>query len=147
MAKERDPRKRADYTMRISQYHPRTQVYIDESRFDRQNSIRKQAWAFEGERALKKVFFLRGKSYSVLPALSLLGILHVKIVKNAFNTELFNEFIYELLPFMNPYDPVTQPPNLVLIMDNCRIHKDPEMIEIVLACGICIEFLPPYLPD
>ena len=71
-------------------------------------------------------------SYSVLPALSLDGIIHVKIVENAFNTESFNDFIRGLLLKMNPYDPLNHNPNSVIILDNCRIHKSPEMIQMVL---------------
>lgn len=72
-------------------------------------------------------------SYSVLPALSLDGVIHVSVVENAFNMDSFNQFIDELLDWMNPYDPVTHPKNSVLIMDNCRIHKDPEMVARVRA--------------
>lgn len=71
-------------------------------------------------------------SYSVLPALTMRGVIHAKIVENAFNMQLFNEFIAELLSQMNSYDPVTHPPNSVIILDNCRIHKDPSMIQMVL---------------
>jgi hypothetical protein len=55
------------------------------------------------------------------------------VVENAFNMDSFNQFIDELLDWMNPYDPVTHPKNSVLIMDNCRIHKDPEMVARVRA--------------
>lgn len=68
-------------------------------------------------------------SYSVLPALSLDGIIHVKVVENAFTMDTFNQFINELLDKMNPYDKHIHLKNSVLIMDNCRIHKDLEMIE------------------
>ena len=69
----------------------------------------------------------------MLPALSLDGIIHVKIVENAFNMITFNEFVAELIEKMNPYDNVNHPKNSVLIMDNCRIHKDPEMVAMVEA--------------
>ena len=45
----------------------------------------------------------------------------------------FNEFVAELIEKMNPYDDVNHPKNSVLIMDNCRIHKDPEMVAMVEA--------------
>jgi hypothetical protein len=75
-------------------------------------------------------------SYSVLPALSLNGIIHVKIVENAFNMDSFNEFIMELLDQMNPYDAEEHPPNSVIILDNCRIHRSPEMIRTVLERSV-----------
>jgi hypothetical protein len=71
-------------------------------------------------------------SYSVLPALSLSGVLHVKVVEGAFNMETFNEFIAELLTRMTPFNLETRPPNSVIVLDNCRIHKDPAMIQMVL---------------
>lgn len=60
-AKERDDDKRTEYGVRIGKYLPHERVYIDESRFDRRTSTRTRAWAFRGERAFSKVFFLRGK--------------------------------------------------------------------------------------
>jgi len=78
-------------------------------------------------------------SYSVLPALSLDGILHVSVVEGAFNMESFNQFVDELLDYMNPYDPINHNKNSVLIMDNCRIHKDPEMVARVHARYVTVD--------
>ena len=107
--------------------------------------MRNQAWALEGKRACRKVFFIRGKrqvvlpelsnvvtyklphSYSVLPALSLNGFIHCKIVEGSFNTELFTTFIVDLLDNMNPYPE----PRSVIIMDNCKIHKAPAIRELI----------------
>ena len=57
--------------------------------------------------------------FSVLPALSLDGILTVKIVEGSFTTEWFKQFIDGLLDHMNPFPG----PNSVIVMDNCRIHR------------------------
>ena len=79
-------------------------------------------------------------SYSILPALSLDGILHVNIITGSFTTETFCAFIKGLLENMNPYPG----PNSVIIMDNCRIHKSDivtDLIEarlvLILAVGLC----------
>lgn len=66
-------------------------------------------------------------SYSVLPALSLNGFIHCKIVEGSFNTELFTTFIVDLLDNMNPYPE----PRSVIIMDNCKIHKAPAIRELI----------------
>ena len=95
----------------------------------------------------------------MLPALSLDGILAVKIVEGSFTTELFKDFIDGLLDHMNPFPG----PNSVIVMDNCRIHRARairEMIEerLVVQCfdfpttdqfsrGMMCEFLPSYSPD
>lgn len=68
--------------------------------------------------------------YSLLPALTLDGFLHATCVEGSFDMELFNQFINELLVFMNPWDP-TDPPRSILVLDNCRIHKDPALVEMV----------------
>lgn len=55
------------------------------------------------------------------------GIIECLIVEGSFNTELFISFIKDLLPKLNPFPQ----PNSVLIMDNCSIHKDPRIREMV----------------
>jgi hypothetical protein len=66
--------------------------------------------------------------FSVLPALSLNeGILHVDVVEGSFDTELFYQFIERVLDQMEPY-PAS---NSVIVMDNCRIHKHPSIIELI----------------
>jgi len=37
--------------------------------------------------------------------------------------------------------------NSVLVLDNARIHHNPEWIEIVESMGCRVEFLSPYSPD
>ncbi|KAH7917785.1 hypothetical protein BV22DRAFT_1025768, partial [Leucogyrophana mollusca] len=67
--------------------------------------------------------------YSLLPALSLNGILHASIVEGSFTTARFREFIEGLLPRMQPFPA----PNSVIIMDNARIHKDPSIEELIVS--------------
>lgn len=81
--------------------------------------------------------------YSILPALSLNGIIALDIVEGSFNKRLFAHFIDGLLDQMNPF-PL---PNSVVVMDNCRIHKDPVILEMITARGMRYQFLPPYSPD
>ena len=57
-------------------------------------------------------------SISLLPALSLDGILFAQMVKGSFNGNTFKIFLSGLLMCMNPYPA----PNSVLVMDNCAIH-------------------------
>lgn len=68
--------------------------------------------------------------YSALPALSLNGILYIKIVQGSFTYGSFVKFIDGLLDQMNPFPGC----NSVIVMDNCCIHKSEEALrgEIVL---------------
>ncbi|KAF9234994.1 hypothetical protein BU15DRAFT_65215 [Melanogaster broomeanus] len=66
--------------------------------------------------------------FSVLPALSLQdGFLHCSIVEGSFCTESFTTFISGLLDSMQPFPA----PNSVIVMDNCRIHKHPDIQELI----------------
>jgi hypothetical protein len=66
--------------------------------------------------------------FSVLPAITLNdGIIHCSIAEGSFCGETFAEFISGLLDHMNPYPA----PNSVIVMDNCRIHKDPRILETI----------------
>ncbi|KAG9087827.1 hypothetical protein FRC07_012729 [Ceratobasidium sp. 392] len=79
----------------------------------------------------------------MLPGMSRDGILALDVVKGSFSAATFHTFISKLLDKMNPYPA----PNSIIIMDNCRIHKDPETLQMITARGIHYIFLPPYLPN
>ena len=66
-------------------------------------------------------------SFSVLPALSLQGVLDVHVVQGAFDGEEFFSFIEGLLDEMNPFPG----PNSVLVLDNASIHKNQELKAMV----------------
>ncbi|KLO04587.1 hypothetical protein SCHPADRAFT_800516, partial [Schizopora paradoxa] len=65
--------------------------------------------------------------YSILPAITLDGIIECTIIEGSFNTELFTSFIEDLLEKMHPFPA----PKSVVVMDNCVIHKAPEIRELI----------------
>lgn len=65
--------------------------------------------------------------YSLLPALSINGMIHVKIVEGSFTSAKFFEFMEGLLDHMQPF-PL---PNSVVVMDNARVHKDPHVLDLI----------------
>jgi hypothetical protein len=87
------------------------------------------------------------------------GILGIHIMEGLFDTEKFKLFISDLLDEINPW----LQPNSTFVMDNCQIHKDPDILEMIEAryvhypsvyCGANIDlsgmkylFFPPYSPD
>ena len=71
--------------------------------------------------------------YSVLPALSLDGILHLSIIQGSFNYGSFAEFIEGLLMQTNPFPG----PNSVIVMDNCRIHKSHLVLDMIRVAYVC----------
>jgi hypothetical protein len=64
---------------------------------------------------------------SVLPAISLDGILNVEVVEGSYGSDSFARFIGGLLYHMNPFPG----PNTVIIMGNCRNHRSDLVREII----------------
>jgi len=67
--------------------------------------------------------------YSLLPAISMTGVLSCKIVEGSFTTPLFKGFLEGLLNEMQPYPA----PNSVIVMDNAKVHRSPEIREMIEA--------------
>jgi len=145
-ALERSAIKRANYVVKIAtNYQSYQLVFVDESSCDRRTTYRNRAWAIGGRRAVRKAFFVRGQRYmfyffilylanshyrySILPALCHEGILNVDIIEGSYDTASFARFICGLLDMMNPF-PM---PNSVVVMDNCRIHKHPDILEMITS--------------
>jgi len=54
-------------------------------------------------------------------------MLAIKVVEGSFDTTLFTDFIRGFLHHMQPFPA----PNSVIVMDNCRIHKDPAIVDMI----------------
>lgn len=139
---------------------PEHAVFVDESSFDRRTSLRNRAWALRGRKAERKWFFVRGRRrvyfwncysiclliccrYSLLPALSVNGVIYARLVEGSFTTRRFRSFIEGLLDRMDQ----TMELGSYIIMDNARIHKDESIKDLIEGWGYNIMFLPPYSPD
>ena len=81
--------------------------------------------------------------YSILPELSLNGILHTTIHNHTITSNEFLLFIAGLLDHMQPW-PL---PNSVIVMDNATIHKVEGIREMIEECSSRLIYLPPYSPD
>jgi hypothetical protein len=128
-AVERDEDDRATFKLLVGQhFRPEQLVFADESHFNRLTLRRSYGWAPRGNRARRRDFFIRGQKYSILPALSLDGILHLEVLDHSFSGKEFADFVEGVLNQMQPW-PL---PNSVLVMDNASIHKVPGIREMVL---------------
>ena len=118
-------------------------MFADESHFNRLTLRRPYAWSRRGERATRYEFSFRGTKYSMLPALSLDGIIHLEVVEDAVTGADFRRFVEGLLTRMNEF-PL---PNSVLVIDNASIHKVDGIREMVEDRGARLLYLPSYSPD
>lgn len=137
-------------------------VFADESSKDNRTVLRRYGRAPAGERAVEVVSADRGVRYSILPALSVTGILTVRVVRGSVDGVTFldwviNDLVCSLrllnirlftmlaikLPKMNPFPG----PNSVLIVDNCRTHKSQAVRDVVEAAGMFTLYLPSTHPS
>jgi transposase len=93
-AAERDEQLRAAWEGMMAQYtDPELFVFIDESAVDDQTGQRTQGWSHIGTQCVQHMSFLRGIRYSILPALSIDGIIALNIVEGSITKERFLDFL------------------------------------------------------
>ena len=137
--KERDERKRDEFTAQLELNRGNPFVYIDESGI--KNNIKR-----EYGRSLRGTPVLDEKRGGATEKLNIIaGLLDGRIISPlTYNcntdTELFNLWLKQcLIPAL--------PENSVIVMDNASFHKSSETKEIIESNGRRILFLPPYSPD
>jgi len=120
-------------------------MFVDEAARNRKTSGRSKGWDLVGRRCIQRRFFVRGQRYSILPILTMDGIITHDIIPGSVTSERFVQFLRELvLPLTNPYPG----PQSVLILDNCNIHHSEEVRALIEDEAQCkLIFLPPNSPD
>lgn len=114
-------------------------VFIDESGCNTSMTPR-YARALVGERAVAYRPVNRGKNVSLIGAIRLQGVVALRSFEGAVNTAKFVQFVQQdLAPRLQRGD--------VVVMDNLRVHKAPEVRAALAERGISVVFLPPYSPE
>ena len=78
----------------VGEYSAEQLIFIDESAKDERSLSREYGYALINTRAQKKIVFVRGKRYSILPALSLEEIIGFEIIEDGYDKEKFKNFIF-----------------------------------------------------
>ena len=93
-AYERNETMRSHYLGVIGEhYTPNQLIFIDESTKDERSLSRLYGYSPRGIHACKKVVFIWGKRYTILPALILDGIVSVDIFEGSCDRKRFVNFI------------------------------------------------------
>ncbi len=93
-AKERSEILRGHYIMTVgTHFQPEQLIFLDESAKDERTSCRQYGYSPRNQAAIKKVVFIRGTRYTLLPALSLDGIIALDVIQGSCNKEQFQNFI------------------------------------------------------
>ncbi len=96
VALERDEELRMLWRLDMVEYEdPELFVFLDESAVDNHTVERNRGWSREGTPCVSRGTFLRGLRYSILPALTLDGIIALDIFEGSVNREIFISFIRE----------------------------------------------------
>lgn len=98
-ALERDIILRAAYMNRVGEIVPDPEMlmFTDESARDGRTSGRRMGWSLSGTRCVSRRVFVRGKRYSILPVLTLDGIITYDIVEGSVTADRFERFLREFL--------------------------------------------------
>jgi transposase len=143
VAQERNADLRDDYMHEVSSFRSDQLVFLDESGLDKSIMIHTKGWAPRGKRPRQVKRFHRGLRYQILPAYTQDGVIHFRVFTGSTDTEIFENFIEELLPYCGRW------PNKcsVLVMDNASIHRSDKIQQMCDGAGVILLFLPPYSPD
>ena len=100
-ALERNERDRAIYMNRIAELVPNPDMFMfgDEASKDERTSNRRRGWSRRGTRCVQRKCFVRGKRFSILPIITLDGIIAHDIIEGSVTTEKFVDFLRELVVF------------------------------------------------
>ena len=145
-ALQRDEEIRAKYASELSLYPIQTLVFVDETGTDRRDTIRRTGYCRQGHPAKAQKLLVRGIHVSVIAAMSIHGILALKIVRGGVDADIYYDFMCKhLLTKLLPFDGLND--HSVIIHDNCAIHHVSEIEELLEGTGVIMLYLPPYSPD
>jgi hypothetical protein len=124
-AQERDPVLRAAWFRKLANWRGEQLVFLDESGVNWKLTQPTHGWGPKGERTRIKVHTRRAVNLSLLPALTLDGYIACNVYEGGVTTDRYMEFIeHDLLPKCGRYPG----PKSVIVMDNCKIHRDPVLL-------------------
>jgi len=90
---------RAIYMNRIAELVPNPDILMfgDEASKDERTSNRCRGWSQQGTQCVQRKCFMRGKRFSILPIITLDGIIAHDIIEGSVTTENFVNFLRELV--------------------------------------------------
>ena len=145
---------RADFIRRIGPYSADCLVFLDESSKDQRTYFRSYGRSFVGTPCEISAPFVRGRRFSLLPAMDINGIFAHKVVEGSFDHDKFFKFVRDhvvrsshlSLEFIAELHqmPLTSPfpgSRSVLILDNAKIHHSESISDLVRAYGMSLYIL------
>ena len=127
--------------------HPRESfIFVDETGTDSRDTIRSHGYSLRGRPLKAQKLFVRGEHVSAIAAMSVEGIIGLKIVRGGVDGDAFYDFTCNsLMPYLLPYDGRNK--HSIIVIDNCSIHHVDEVGKVLNDTSALTHFLPPYSPD
>lgn len=96
---EQDNVRRAIFMNEIGDIAPDPEMlmFTDESAKDERTSSRRYGWSRYGVRCVTRNFFVRGRRFSILPVLSLDGIIAHDIIEGSVTSDIFLKFLRDMV--------------------------------------------------
>jgi transposase len=136
---------RALYLQDISRYPAEDLIFIDETLFNERTCWRSKGYSPIGTAARYSANVLRGKTWSILAAMSLDGWLPATSMLEGYwkNSDFVEWITGKLIPNLDQ----TYGRPMVIVMDNCSTHVAENVREAIESQGHILKYLPPYSPD
>ena len=124
---------------------PSMLMFTDESAVNDRTQSRRFGWSLVGTRCVQRQTFVRGQRYSILPVLTLDGMIAYDLIEGSVTAQQFVQFLRDMVvrvscgslgtstdvfmqvPLTNPYPG----PRSVLVLDNCNIHHSDDVKELI----------------
>lgn len=145
-ALQRDDSLRLQFKTDVAMYTRESLVFVDETGTDSKDAVRTHGYSLRGKPLHAQKLLVRGEHVSAIVAMSMEGILALKIVRGGVDGDAFYNFACEsLLPRLMPYNGTNK--HSVIIIDNCSIHHVDEVDQVLKDTSALTHYLPPYSPD
>ena len=138
VARQRCTEFRGLFMAEVLQYPRDFFVWVDETRSDNRDQIRKFGYALRGLPPVYHRLLVRGTRISTIAAIGCEGLVTFEMITGTTNGETFFDFIRgSVIPRMHPFPA----PSSVLVMDNCSIHHIQEVKDILVQAGTSKTYL------
>lgn len=136
---EASSEKQKEFLEEIQKIDPEDIVYSDETGID-DNEVLPTGWSPRGERCNAQKNAERKTRYNIIAALNQKTLFAPFLFEYTMNAAIYETYIeHVLVPQLRP--------GMVVVIDNASTHKSKRTMNLILAAGCRILFLPPYSPQ
>ena len=123
----------------VSIYDKDMVFFVNESGFDRCNTLRKYGYSLRGKPAVCHRLLSRGQHLSLIGSMSTAGVIDCDLVEGGVNGSVFYTYVEKfLLPNLMTFD--GKNPQSIVILDNCSIHHIQDTVQMICSVGALIHF-------